>query len=694
MSDPLDPSGRPDQPGGAAPGNGTTGSSTARKHRRWWVIGAVAAAVVVVAAAVITGVAIGGSSSSAALVLIPSSRPGPNPFTASVASSAPAVSDAVVRKSAQLRTTLPVASDTHIPVAGGTTPGLYGGSGATHVCDPQRLVSFLQANPAKAAAWAQVLGIARSGIQGYVAKLTPVILNSDTLVENHGYRAGTATAFPAVLQAGTAVMVDATGTPRVKCNCGNPLSEPTLVTVSSTATTGNPWAGYSARSVISVRPGRASGELTLVDVGTGQTYAQQVGSSPQMWATITGSSSSGGALVDQSDVWSSSDGTTWNHLVTVPNDFLVSLAWGDGHWVAVGTPRSDTLTANTTDILTSDDLTSWRLVASEPGEARGIAFGNGRWVIVAVTQDTTAVGGQGIVYTSTNGTDWAPAPAPTGPITTFGSIAFGKSGWMATASRIDAAPIALFASADGVNWTSARTGELDQTGGHIAYGAGSWLLAASTGKPFDTQTNQPAANDVLIDTSTDGSTWRTAAPASLMQQADYAIGFGGGRWLMATEDSTLPNPFHAFVITRVLASSDGSAWSPIGQLVGPVVAFAYGELGSSSSGTGSPGQPAPVTPAPTSAQPSQIPPTDSSSGNSALPSPAPVGVRSKLTDAQIAEMAAICPDIAAWRPDAWAQGLRNMPDAMAEYAYTHRDTCATVQEIISAWIAGGEPGAQ
>ena len=68
-----------------------------------------------------------------------------------------------------------------------------------------------------------------AGIGAYVDSLTPVVLTDDTLVTNHGYRDGHATTLPAVLQAGTAVMVDTLGVPRVKCNCGNPLTPPELV---------------------------------------------------------------------------------------------------------------------------------------------------------------------------------------------------------------------------------------------------------------------------------------------------------------------------------------------------------------------------------------------------------------------------------------------------------------------------------
>ena len=51
-------------------------------------------------------------------------------------------------------------------------------------------------------------------------------LRFDTRVTNHGFNDGEATPFQSLLEAGTAVLVDNTGVPRVKCNCGNPLAEP------------------------------------------------------------------------------------------------------------------------------------------------------------------------------------------------------------------------------------------------------------------------------------------------------------------------------------------------------------------------------------------------------------------------------------------------------------------------------------
>ncbi|HUF84724.1 MAG TPA: DUF6777 domain-containing protein, partial [Acidimicrobiia bacterium] len=108
----------------------------------------------------------------------------------------------------------------------GNTPGLYGGTMNQAQCDAEQLITFLEQNADKAAAWAQVLGIKAADIRDYVSGLTPVVLRSDTYVTNHGFENGRATSFPAVLQAGTAVLVDDKGAPVVKCYCGNPLTPP------------------------------------------------------------------------------------------------------------------------------------------------------------------------------------------------------------------------------------------------------------------------------------------------------------------------------------------------------------------------------------------------------------------------------------------------------------------------------------
>jgi hypothetical protein len=78
----------------------------------------------------------------------------------------------------------------------------------------------------------------------YIDSLTPVLLRSDTRVTNHGFRDGWATPYQAVLQAGTAVLVDNTGVPRARCACGNPLTPPQAVPTTPTYQ-GTPWPGFT-----------------------------------------------------------------------------------------------------------------------------------------------------------------------------------------------------------------------------------------------------------------------------------------------------------------------------------------------------------------------------------------------------------------------------------------------------------------
>ncbi|MGQ0574313.1 MAG: DUF6777 domain-containing protein [Pseudonocardia sp.] len=143
------------------------------------------------------------------------------------------------------------ASKTGVTVTGDTA-GLYGGTLNDATCDRIKLVTFLQQNPDKGAAWAGVLGIAADAIAGYVAGLTAVVLRSDTAVTNHGFADGRATTLNSVLEAGTAVLVDNAGVPRVRCRCGNPLTP--ARTFTRPEYSGERWPELAAENVTVVAP--------------------------------------------------------------------------------------------------------------------------------------------------------------------------------------------------------------------------------------------------------------------------------------------------------------------------------------------------------------------------------------------------------------------------------------------------------
>jgi hypothetical protein len=174
--------------------------------------------------------------------------------------------------------------------ADGDTPGLYGGSRDVGTCDVEQLVAFLtdDANADKAEAWAEVHGIEVDEIEDFIRSLTPVRLRFDTRVTNHGFVDGAANGFQSILEAGTAVLVDDEGVPRVKCNCGNPLTEPEDAgdvgddeALDLEALAQNPddaWEDFDPEQVVVVESGDQLDEFVLVDIDTGELFARPVGS--------------------------------------------------------------------------------------------------------------------------------------------------------------------------------------------------------------------------------------------------------------------------------------------------------------------------------------------------------------------------------------------------------------------------------
>ena len=102
--------------------------------------------------------------------------------------------------------------------------GLFGGT-EENTCDPERLISFLYANPDLGEVWAGVHNIEFNEIAEYVRSLEIRILAESTNVINHGFDPATGGAYEidTILDAGTAVLVDADGNIRTRCYCGNPI---------------------------------------------------------------------------------------------------------------------------------------------------------------------------------------------------------------------------------------------------------------------------------------------------------------------------------------------------------------------------------------------------------------------------------------------------------------------------------------
>ncbi|MGH4026911.1 MAG: DUF6777 domain-containing protein, partial [Pseudonocardiaceae bacterium] len=228
----------------------------------------VAALLVIVAAGLATVLLDSFKPAAAEVFLEPRDAPVPDPFTPDVADPG----NPTTVPSPDLGRT-----DGQVLSMRGGDVGLYGGANSTRICDKDQLAAFLARDDTKAAAWAGVLDIQPAGIDGYIEGLTPALLQTDTRMTNHGYRDGAATPRQAVLQAGTAVLLDRYGVPRVKCGCGNPLTD--AARISNPHFTGASWAGFDRSSLSRVVPAeRRVDRFVLRDVHTGMATSRPVGS--------------------------------------------------------------------------------------------------------------------------------------------------------------------------------------------------------------------------------------------------------------------------------------------------------------------------------------------------------------------------------------------------------------------------------
>ncbi|OXY89277.1 hypothetical protein BEK98_39290 [Streptomyces diastatochromogenes] len=223
----------------------------------------------VVVALVLTRPGGGGTAQGGEVFLQAASKTGPDPFMESTATetsaspktTAPGKTSGPGKTSAPATTASPGTTPqatTSAPVnqiraVDGGAPGLYSGVQNRPSCDVEKQIKVLQADPAKNRAYAAEAGIQPSAVPAYLRSLTPMTLRADTRVTNHGYRSGSGTSYQAVLQSGTAVLVDGHGVPRARCACGNPLTPP-VAQRTTPRQTGDHWASYQPTSVIVVRP--------------------------------------------------------------------------------------------------------------------------------------------------------------------------------------------------------------------------------------------------------------------------------------------------------------------------------------------------------------------------------------------------------------------------------------------------------
>ncbi|WP_157847665.1 DUF6777 domain-containing protein [Streptomyces violens] len=254
---------------------GTPGAGRPGGGKPWW---RSSSRVALITAVIVAAVALtvfltrpDGGTGSGEVFLQPAAAEGKDPFTKSTAK------DSTAPASPTATPTAPSGDNGGTTSVEGSAPGLYGGSRSTPSCDVEKQIDFLRGEPAKAKAFAGVEGIAQREVPSYLRSLTPVQLRQDTRVTNHGFKDGEATAYQSVLQAGTAVLIDSRGVPRVRCACGNPLLPPVAVK-ETPKPVGKPWPAYQQSDVVAVQQSASTvNSFTLVDLDTGAWFKRAAG---------------------------------------------------------------------------------------------------------------------------------------------------------------------------------------------------------------------------------------------------------------------------------------------------------------------------------------------------------------------------------------------------------------------------------
>ncbi|MCB5912100.1 DUF6777 domain-containing protein [Streptomyces pinistramenti] len=269
--------GRPGRGPAGGPGRGPGG-----RQPWWWPSARLAVAVAVLAAVLVLTVFLTRPGHDedilpgpGEVLLQPAAAPGPSPFTESTATSAAAAPTPTAPPAAPPGT--PPGGTGTVRSVQGSAPGLYGGTRSTASCDVARQIGLLTGDRAKTTAFGDLAGVDDAAVPGYLRALTPVALRRDTRVTNHGFTGGEAFAYQSVLQAGTAVLVDAHGLPRVRCACGNPLTPPVALK-KAPATTGEAWPAYRPSDVVVVQQTSAMVDtFVLLDPATGHWFARPRG---------------------------------------------------------------------------------------------------------------------------------------------------------------------------------------------------------------------------------------------------------------------------------------------------------------------------------------------------------------------------------------------------------------------------------
>lgn len=256
------------------------------------VLGVAAAALTAVVLAVLVGVVVTkrgvafGGADRDPVTLVAANHPGPGPFLATSAATSIAVSEKATQEIRSTVGELPTAAERGVRLASGARALLYGGTADGVECDTAAIANQLRSRPDRSASWVVPLRLEPAEVPYYLNVLTPAVLTADTWVTAHS---AAAPAHQAVLQAGTGVLVDPAGVPRVHCASGDPLAPPANRRFTELAVDGRSWPGFTPADVVAIAysdapasftdpvPNRPLNEFVLLDLASGEPLVRPVG---------------------------------------------------------------------------------------------------------------------------------------------------------------------------------------------------------------------------------------------------------------------------------------------------------------------------------------------------------------------------------------------------------------------------------
>jgi hypothetical protein len=284
---------------------------------------------------------------------------------------------------------------------------------------------------------------------------------------------------------------------------------------------GSPITGY----IVEVFDGVSTGVATVERLGDAtQTSARVIGLTNGVSYTFRVSAvnaSGAGAVstgVTKTPVNTAGTGVTWTSHLGAGSNAWLSVAYGNGTFVAVGTGSGS-------KVKTSTDGINWTN-PTYPVENtwRSVTYGGGQFVAVAFSGTTQRV------MTSPNGTDWTIQPVTNS--VEWVSVAYGNGKYVAVGTGNQ-----VMSSSNGIAWTL-HTAAADNEWRSVTYGNGLFVAVARTG-----------AGDLVM-TSPDGETWTSHAAANANEWS--SVTYGNGLFVAVA---------NAGNNNRVMTSTNGTSWT-------------------------------------------------------------------------------------------------------------------------------------